>query len=105
MITGVEEGKMKITVGVIVGEGVSVLRVGVGEGVHVEEGIAAAVCVKAALTVCAIKVFTAPASTVGTAGVAMVGTHAITSARAVTQIHNFVLGVIGISSSSTLERN
>jgi hypothetical protein len=95
---------MKITVDVAVGAGVSVFRVGVGDGVHVEEGRTAAVCVAAALTVCAMKVLTAPASTVGTAGVAMAGTQAITSASAVTQTNHFVLCVVSIASSSHLNK-
>jgi hypothetical protein len=100
---GVE--RMKSTVAVAVGEGVSVLTVGVSVGLGVNEGMAAAVCVPAALTVCAIKVLTAPGSTVGTDGAASVGTHAMISARAVTQTNNLVLRVAVIISSSTSEHN
>ena len=76
MTNGVGVDRMKITVEVNVGEGVSVLRgVGVKVGVCVEVGIAAAVCVEAALTVCAMKVLIAPGSGGGT-GVASEGVHA-----------------------------
>jgi len=98
---GVGVERIKITVDVAVGEGVSVFRIGVLVAVGVEEGIAAAVWVAAALAVIAMKVLTAFASTVGIKGVAKVGTQAIASARAITQINNFVLFVVVIVSSST----
>jgi hypothetical protein len=50
----VGEESMKITVDVAVGDGVSVLRVGVTVMVDVDVGIAATVCVNAALAVCAM---------------------------------------------------
>lgn len=76
MTNGVGVERMKITVEVNVGLGVSVLRgVGVSVGVCVEVGIAAAVCVDAAATVCAMKVLIAPGSGGGT-GVASEGVHA-----------------------------
>jgi hypothetical protein len=88
-----------------VGEGVSVGRVGVTEGVSVEEGMTAAVCVDAALTVCAMNVPMILGSTVATAGVPMLnaGMHARISARDEIQITNFVLGAATIFSSSTSE--
>jgi hypothetical protein len=105
MTIEVGEERMKITVDVAVGVGVSVLRVGVIIGVGVEDGMAAAVWVAAALAVCAIKVFTAPGSSEGIDGVASAGTHAMINARVMTQINNFVLRVAAIISSSTSERN
>jgi hypothetical protein len=83
-----------------VGEGVSLGRVGVIDGVSVDEGIPAAVCVEAALTVCAMKVPIVLGSTVATAGVPSAGTHARINARADIQITNFVLRVVAIFSSS-----
>ena len=73
------------------------------EGVGVNEGMAAAVRVPAAMTVCAINVLTAPGLTVGTDGVASVGTHAMINTSAVTQTNNFDLLVAVIFSSSTSE--
>ena len=83
---------MKITVDVAVGEGVSVFRVGVIEGVSVDEGWAATVWVAAALAVRAIKVLTAFGSAVGK-GAANVGTQAITSASAMIAYRNLSLRV------------
>ena len=79
---------------VAVGSGVSVWSgVGVDVLVEVSEGIAAAVCVDAALAVWTIKVLIAFGSVVGAvAGDAKVGTHAMMSASAVNQIRYFVLG-------------
>jgi len=54
----VGEERIKITVAVSVGDGVDVLRVGVIVTVGVDVGIAAAVCVNAALAVWAINWFT-----------------------------------------------
>src|SRR5690242_92781 len=51
MTSGVGEERIKITVFVAVGKGVSVFWVGVSEGVGVNEGSAAAVRVDAAMTV------------------------------------------------------
>jgi hypothetical protein len=102
---GVGEERIKITVAVAVGLGVSVLTVGVIVGLGVNDGMDAAVCVDAALTVCAINVLTAPGSMAGACGVASDGTHAMISARAVTQTNNFVLRVAVIVSSSTSDRN
>jgi hypothetical protein len=78
MTTWVGVERMKITVAVAVGEGVSVGRVGVIEGVRVDVGWAAAVRVEAASAVWAIKVFTAFGSAVGK-GAANVGPQARTS--------------------------
>ncbi len=96
---------MKITVAVGVGEGVSVLTVGVIVGLGVREGMDAAVCVLAASTVCAINVLAAPGSIVGTDGVTSDGAHAMISASAVTQINNFDLRVAVIVTSSTSDSN
>jgi hypothetical protein len=51
MTSGVGEDRIKITVFVAVGKGVSVFWVGVSDGVGVREGMAAAVRVDAATTV------------------------------------------------------
>src|SRR5215213_8434664 len=98
MTIEVGEERIKMIVEVGVGEGVSVFCVGVKLGVNVADGMAAAVCVEAALTVWAINVLTAPGLTVGTAGAANVGTHAMISIRAISQIINFVLRVASIFS-------
>jgi hypothetical protein len=105
--TGVGEERIKMTVEVNVGEGVSVGRVGVTEGVSVTEGSTAAVCVEAALTVCAMNVPMTAGSTVGTDGVPIpkAGTHARISASAAIQIPNFVFCVVAIFSSSTSEQS
>jgi hypothetical protein len=102
---GVGEERIKITVDVNVGEGVSVGRVGVTDGVSVAEGMTAAVWVDAALTVCAMKVPIMFGSIVGAAGVPIpnAGTHARISARDEIQITNFVLRAANIFSSSTSE--
>ena len=97
--------RINITVDVAVGRGVSVLTVGVIVGVGVNDGMEAAVCVAATSTVCAINVLTAPGSIVGTDGVTSEGAHAMISASAVSQTHNFVLRVAAIISSSTSNRN
>ena len=104
---GVGEERIKMMVEVNVGDGVSVGRVGVTEGVSVEEGTRAAVCVDAALTVCAMKVPIKPGSTVGTAGVPMLnaGAHARISASAKIQITSFVFCVVAIISSSASEQS
>ena len=92
MTSGVGEERIKITVEVNVGDGVSVLRVGVMVTVGVDVGIAAAVRVPAAFAVWAINVLTALGSAVGK-GAANDGTHAITSATAVNQNRNFTVRV------------
>jgi hypothetical protein len=97
-MTGVGEERIKITVDVEVGDGVSVLRVGVTDGVSVDEGMTAAVWVAAALTVCAIKVPITPGSIVGTTGVPRAGTQAMMITRAVTHINNFLLRVMAMVS-------
>ena len=102
---GVGVDRIKITVDVAVGRGVSVAIVGVIVGVGVNEGMDAAVCVAATATVCAINVPTAPGSIVGTDGVTSDGAHAMISASAVTQTNNFVLDVAAIISSSTSDQN
>jgi hypothetical protein len=103
----VGEERIKMTVEVNVGEGVSVGRVGVTEGVSVEEGTRAAVCVEAALTVCAMNVPMASGSSVGTAGdpIPNAGTHARISASVDNQITNFVFCFAAMFSSSTSEQS
>ena len=96
--------RIKITVAVAVGEGVSVTTVGVMVGLGVRDGKDAAVCVLAAFTVCTINVLTAPGSTVGTDGVTNDGAQAMISANAVIQTNNFVLRVAVIVTSSTSNR-
>ncbi len=81
-----------MTVDVKVGEGVSVARVGVADGVRVSVGWAAAVRVAAAFAVWAINWFTWFGFAVGK-GVANDGTHAIMSARIANQNRNFVFRV------------
>ena len=86
--------RIKITVDVAVGSGVSVLRgVAVKVAVGVAVGLAAEVWVEAALAVCAIIVPIALGSTVGMDGAASVGTQAMTAARAVSQNRNLVLRI------------
>lgn len=89
--------KRNSLVGVTVGVGVAVLRVGVMNGVGVADGNMAAVRVAAALAVCAIKVPIAPGFTVGTGWVVNDGIQAITKASAVSQSRNFVFCVVAIS--------
>ena len=89
-MVGVE--RMKITVDVAVGEGVSVGRVGVTEGVKVAVGCAAAVCVEAALAVEAMMVLMSFASAVGN-GVEMAGPHAMTNTIVMSRYRSFALRV------------
>ena len=91
---GVRLGRINITVGVSVGNGVSVLRgVEVIVAVGVDVGKAAAVLVIAAFDVCAMNVLTAPGTGVEASGAVKVGTQARISARAVNQIIYFDLGI------------
>src|SRR5215216_7151873 len=90
--TLVGEERMNSTVAVAVGDGVSVLRVGVIVTVGVDVGIAATVCVNAAFAVCAMNWFTWFASAVGK-GVAKEGVHAMTRARIAIQNRNFLVRV------------
>lgn len=91
--TAVGLKKMKITVEVAVGSGVSVnrgvaVKVAVGDAV----GIAAEVWLAAATEVCAMNVLTALGSIVGMTGAAVPGTQAITSANARNQNRNLACG-------------
>ena len=89
----VGEDRMKITVLVNVGDGVSVLRgVGVIVAVNVDVGWAAAVREEAALAVCAINVFTWFGSAVGN-GAPNDGAHAMITARIANQNRNFLLRI------------
>ena len=105
MTRGVGVERIKITVAVGVGEGVSVARVGVRDGLGVRDGMAAAVRVPAAMTVWAMKVLAAPGSMVGIDGAASCGTHAMMSASAVIQTNNLLLRVAVIISSSTSDEH
>jgi hypothetical protein len=87
----VGEERIKITVDVNVGDGVSVFRgVGVRVAVSVDVGSTAAVWDAAAFAVCTINVLTAFGSAVGK-GVASDGAHATTSATIMNQNRNFTV--------------
>jgi hypothetical protein len=88
---GVE--RTKITVDVAVGDMVGLGRVGVNVGVKVKVGMAATVCVDAALAVCAMMVLISFGSAVGKDVVVMAGPHAITNTSAVNRYRSFVLRV------------
>lgn len=89
----VGDDRIKITVEVAVGEGVSVSRVGVKVMVGVEDGIAAAVFVAAAFAVWAIKLFTCCGFAVGNGAATEGITHAVTSATVVSQNKNLMVRV------------
>ena len=93
---GVEVWKIKITVAVAVGSGVSVKRgVGVKVALGVRVGIDAEVRVAAAAMVCAMYVPMTLGSIVGADWfVVMAGTHAMTNASAMIQIRRLVFVAI-----------
>ena len=84
---------MKITVGVSVGDGVSVGRVGVIEGVKVAVGMAAAVCEEAAFAVKAMMVLISFGSAVGNGAVASAGPQARINAIVVNRYRRVALRV------------
>jgi len=93
-ITDVGLLKIKITVDVALGSGVSVKRgvdVRVGEGVRL--GRAAEVLEAAALAVCAMKVLIALGLIVGTAGAPTDGTQAMITTSVMNQIRYFAFAV------------
>jgi hypothetical protein len=88
---GVE--RMKMTVEVAVGEGVKVGCVGVGEGVNVSVGRAAAVCVNAAFAVDTMMVLISFGSVVGYGVIAIAGAQARINAIVVNRYRSFALRV------------
>ena len=91
--TLVGDERIKITVEVAEGSGVSVGRVGGMVGVNVSVGMAAEVCVEAALAVDTMIAFILFGSEVGYGVRAIAGTHAITNAIVASRTRSFVLRV------------
>jgi hypothetical protein len=91
IFVGVE--RMKITVGVSVGDGVSVGSVGVIDGVKVAVGMAAAVCEEAALAVETMMVLISFGSAVEGGVSAIAGAQARINTIVVNRYRSFVLRV------------